>query len=100
MITNLVIFAFFVGLFSGAVVVGATSWTKSLGLKMSWWKWLLSAIWYILLLFLIFAAFTFMGEGEVTAGWKVIGISMVLMVILGVGLVRILLAGRGVRKPD
>ena len=42
MITNLVIFAFIVGLLTGAVVVGAITWSKALGLKMSWWKWLLS----------------------------------------------------------
>jgi len=94
MITNLVIFAFLVGLLSGAVVVGASSWARALGLKMFWWKWLLSALWYFLLLFLIFAAFTFMGEGEVLAGWKILGISAVLMVVLGAGLARILLANR------
>ncbi len=98
MITNLVVFAFVVGLLTGAVVVVATSWAKSLGLRMSWWRWLLSALWYILLLFLLFAGFTFMGEGEVAAGWRTIGISVVLMVILGAGLARILLASRS--HPD
>ena len=98
MITNLVVFAFIVGLLTGAVVVGATSWAKSLGLRMSWWRWLLSALWYTLLLFLLFAAFTFMGEGEVAAGWKTIGISLVILVILGAGLARILLAGRKHRE--
>jgi hypothetical protein len=94
MITNLVVFAFIVGLLTGAVVVGAITWAKALGLRMGWWKWLLSALWYSLLLFLLFAAFTFMGEGEVAAGWKTIGISLVILVILGAGLVRILMAGR------
>ena len=94
MITNLVVFAFIVGLLTGAVVVGAITWAKALGLRMSWWRWLLSALWYSLLLFLLFTAFTFMGEGEVTAGWKTIGISLVILVILGAGLVRILMVGR------
>jgi len=94
MITNLVIFAFVVGLLTGGVVVGAATWAKALGLRMGWWKWLLSALWYLLLLFLLFAAFTFMGEGEVAAGWKILGIAVVLMVILGAGLLRILMAGR------
>jgi hypothetical protein len=98
MITNLVVLAFIVGLLTGAVVVGAASWAKSLGLRMRWWKWLLFALWYFLLLFLLFAAFTFMGEGEVAAGWKTIGISLVILVILGAGLVRILLAGRKHRE--
>lgn len=90
MITNFVIFAFIVGLLSGAVIVGAIVWAKDLKLKMNWWKWVLSAIWYGLFLFLIFAAFTFMGEGESQAGWRVLGLTAFLMVILGVGLIRIL----------
>jgi hypothetical protein len=98
MITNLVIFAFVVGLLTGGVVVGAAFWTKALGLKMNWWKWSLLALWYVLLLFFLFAGFTFMGEGEVAAGWKTIGIAVVLMVILGAALVRILLAGRKHRE--
>ena len=94
MITNLVVFAFMVGLFSGAVIVGAITWAKELGLNMKWWKWLLAAIWYMLLLFLVFAAFTFIGEGEPNAGWKTMGISVVIMVILGTGLYRLLISGR------
>ncbi len=90
MITNLVIFAFITGLLSGAVVVGAITWAKSLGLNMNWWKWLLSALWYLLLLFLIFAAFTFMGEGETEASWKTLAISAFVLILLGVGLGRIL----------
>jgi hypothetical protein len=90
MITNFVIFTFIVGLLTGAVVVGAITWAKSLGLNMNWWKWLLSALWYSLLLFVFFAAFTFIGEGEALAGWKVLGFAMVIVVILGVGLVRVL----------
>ena len=33
MITNLVVFAFITGLFSGAVIVGAITWAKELGLN-------------------------------------------------------------------
>jgi hypothetical protein len=94
MITNFVVFAFIVGLLTGAVAVGASTWARALGLKMNWWLWLLSILWYILLLFLVFAAFTFMGEGELTAGWKALGISVLIMVILGAGLARILVANR------
>ena len=80
------------GLLTGAVVVGAITWAKDLGLRMRWWKWLLTSLWYLLLLFLLFAAFTFIGEGEAAAGWKTVGISVVLLVILGAGLVRVLKA--------
>ena len=94
MITNLVIFAFITGLFSGGVIIGAITWAKDLGLNMNWWKWSLTAVWYFLLLFLVFAAFTFMGEGEPAAGWKTLGIAALLMVLLGTGLVRIIATGR------
>ena len=98
MITNLVIFAFIAGLLTGAVVFGAHSWAKALRLKMKWWKYLLSAIWYVLLLFLIFSAFTLLGEGEHRAGWLTMGISLVILVILGAGLARILLSDRTPRE--
>lgn len=94
MITNLVLFAFLVGLLSGALIVGAIAWTRSLGLKINWWKWLLSGLWYLLLLLVVFASFTFIGEGESNAGWKVLGISAVILVVLGTGLARILMGNR------
>ena len=94
MITNLVLFAFLVGLLSGAVILGAIVWVRSLGLKMTWWKWLLSALWYLLLLFVVFASFTLMGEGESGAAWKILGISLLVLVVLGAGLVRILMHSR------
>ncbi len=94
MITKLVIFAFITGLLSGGVVVGAITWSKALGLKLNWWKWLMAGVWYLLLLVLVFAAFTLIGEGESLAGWKTLGIASVVMVILGAGLSRVLLSGR------
>jgi hypothetical protein len=94
MITNLVIFAFITGLLSGGVVVGAITWSKALGLKLNWWKWLMAGVWYLLLLVLVFSAFTLIGEGESLAGWKTLGIATVVMVILGAGLSRVLLSGR------
>ena len=94
MITKLVIFAFITGLLSGGVVVGAITSSKALGLKLNWWKWLMAGVWYLLLLVLVFAAFTLIGEGESLAGWKTLGIASVVMVILGAGLSRVLLSGR------
>lgn len=94
MISKLVIFAFLTGLLTGAVIVGAITWIKDLNLNMDWWKWLLAVLWYMFLLLLVFAAFTFIGEGEAAAGWKTLGIAAVLMVILGTGLFRLISAGR------
>ena len=94
MITRLVILAFLVGLLTVPVILGAITWAKDLSLKMNWWKWLLSAIWYFLLLFFILAAFTFIGEGEQQAGWRTLLFELVIMIILGAGLVRIIFSGR------
>ena len=94
MITRLVIYAFIVGACSGLVISAAIRWSHNLKLKMSWWKWLLSATWYALFLFCIFLDFTFMGEGEVSAGLKLLAVHVVMMALLGTGLVRILRVGR------
>ena len=94
MITKIVIFAFLTGLFSVPVIIGAVAWLRDAGLQMNWWKWMLTAIWYVLFLLLVFAAFTFMGEGEISAGWRTIGVSVFIMVLLGTGLVRLILRGK------
>ncbi len=94
MITGTVVFAFIIGALSGLVVMGAIVWANSLGLMMTWWKWLLAVLWYILLNFFIFLDFTMMGEGEAAAGLKMLLFQVILMIILGVGLARLLWAGR------
>lgn len=94
MITNTVVFSFVFGAASGLVIAGAVVWAKDLGLKMTWWKWLLAAIWYILLNFFVFLDFTMIGEGEAGAGLKLLLFQAVIMIIIGAGLVRLLWTGR------
>ena len=94
MITSFVIFAFIVGALMGLVIPAAVVWAKDLGLKMAWWKWLLAALWYILLGFSVLSAFTLVGEGEAVAGMRMFGFTLVVTIILGAGVLRILLAGR------
>ena len=94
MITNLVLLVFVVGAVTGLVVAGAIAWAKDLDLRMTWWKWLLAALWYILLNFFVFLDFTMIGEGESGAGLKLLFFQGILMIILFVGLVRLLWAGR------
>ena len=94
MITNLVIFAFIVGALLGLVVPAAVIWAKDLGLKMTWWKWLLAALWYLFLAFSVLSAFTLVGEGEPAAGMRMLAFALVITIILGAGVVRILFAGR------
>ena len=94
MITSKMILALIFGIATVPVILGAAAWAKSLILQMNWWKWTLLAAWYILLVFFIFLDFTFMGEGEVSAGWKLLLFQMVIMIILGAGLGRLLWHGR------
>lgn len=94
MITSTVIFAFVIGLLSVFVVWGAIAWARSLGLKMTWWKWLLAALWYLLLQFFIFLDFTMIGEGEAGAGLKMLVFQAVILIILAVGIGRLIWAGR------
>ena len=97
MITNTVLFAFIIGAVSGLVAAGAVAWARDLGLKMTWWKWLLTITWYLLLNFSVLLAFTMMGEGETAAGWKLLLFFGIILIILGVGLARLLWMGR--EKP-
>ena len=74
------------GLLYALMIAGAPVWAEDIGLQMSWWKWLLAAIWYCLLSMGIAAGFTLMGEKEPRAGYYIAGLSVVIMIILGVGL--------------
>lgn len=94
MVDKLVILSFIVGALSGLVIPAAIAWAKDLGLQMNRWKWLLTALWYLLLNFFVFLDFTFIGEGEWGAGLKLLLVQLVIMVILAVGLVRLLWSGR------
>ncbi|MCK4762105.1 MAG: hypothetical protein KAW12_07890 [Candidatus Aminicenantes bacterium] len=98
MINGTVFFAFVVGALSGLVAAGAVIWAKDLRLKMTWWKWLPALLWYLLLNFSVLLAFTMIGEGETGAGLKMLVFFGVILVILGAGLVRLLLAGRAADK--
>ena len=98
MITNTVLFAFIIGAVSGLVAAGAKAWVRDLGLKMTWWKWLLTILWYLALNFSVLLAFTMMGEGETGAGLKMLLFFGIITFILGVGLARLLWLGR--KKPS
>lgn len=87
-------FWFLMGLLFVLVAAGVKAWTDSLGIKMSWWKWLLALLWYGLLNFAVALPMTFVGENETGAALKAFLFLIVITVILGVGLWRLLLSGR------
>ena len=74
------------GLIYALIIAGVPVWAEDLGLQMSWWKWVLTALWYVLLSLGVAASFTLMGEKEPRAGQYSLGLTLVIMIILGVGL--------------
>jgi len=94
MFTTSMLLMLIIGLVTVPLVMGAVALARDLNLKMNWWKWTLTGLWYFLLLFCIYLDFTFIGEGEVSAGWKLLLFEGVILMVLGVGLVRILFLGR------
>lgn len=88
------LFWFIMGILFVLVAVGAKVWTEELGLKMTWWKWALAGLWYLLLNGTVALAFTFVGENETGAGVRSLLLFGIITVILGVGLWRLLWLGR------
>lgn len=88
------IFWFVMGMLMILVAAGAAVWAKELGLKMTWWKWVLAALWYGLLIFSVAVPMTFVGENEAGAALRIFIPSIVITIIAGVGLWRVLAAGR------
>ena len=80
------LFWILMGLFYALMIAAAPVWAEDLGLQMTWWKWLLTGIWYGLLSIGIAASFTLMGEKEPRAGQYSLVLTVVIMPILGVGL--------------
>ena len=80
----------FVGAVSVLIVVSANEWLKDSGIVMSWWKWLVSVVWYIIMMMTLAAPFTLMGEGEVGAGWRMLLFSLPIIIISGFVVFRII----------
>ncbi|MFO8236517.1 MAG: hypothetical protein R6U04_14055 [Bacteroidales bacterium] len=68
----------------------ATLWAQDLGIKMNWWKWTLTALWFLFLTLSIAGGFTLIGENEARPGLYFLGFSLIITFILGVILWRIL----------
>ncbi len=84
------IFWMIMGALSVLVGIGATLWAKDLGLKMTWLRWVLVVLWYLLLMLTVASPFTLIGENEAVAGYRIIPFLLVPTIILGVGLWRLL----------
>jgi hypothetical protein len=88
----------FVGAVSVLVVLGAKEWFKDAEITMTWWKWIVGVVWYIILMLGLAAPFTLMGEGEVGAGWKMLLFTIPVLIITGFVVYRILKIGAEKKK--
>lgn len=74
------------GVIYTAMIAGAPSLANALDLQMSWWKWILVTLWYVLVSINLAAGFTLIGEKERGAGPKLMATTLIPLAILGVGL--------------
>ena len=72
------------GILYAIMIAGAPSLADNLGLQMSWWKWILVSLWYVLVTINLAAGFTLIGEKERGAGPKFMAASLIPLAILGV----------------
>ena len=77
------IFWAIMGLIYTLTCLSAPIWAEDLGLQMSWWKWILTALLYILINYSFAGSFTLMGEKEPGAWYKFLGAHLILSIILG-----------------
>ena len=70
-------------------IAGAVVWAEDLSIAMTWWKWLLAILWYVLLSLTVAAGFTLVGEREKQAGIRFLGVFLLLLVVIGGGLVMV-----------
>ena len=94
-IFNSGMFWFVEGILFVVVVMAVRAWAQDTGLPMPLWKWGLFLLWVGLAGFTIAFVGTSFGEGEPVAGTRGGFLFGLITVIAGVGLWRILLAGKG-----
>ena len=77
------IFWIVMGLLYALIMAGAPIWSQDLGLHMTWWKWCLATLWYVLLSFSLAGGFTLLGEREPGAWYKFMGFHLIITIIFG-----------------
>lgn len=72
------------GLLYALMIAGMPYWFQDFGIQMTWWKWILALLWYVLFSFTLAGTFTLLGEKEPRAWYKFLGFHMILVVISGI----------------
>ena len=90
------VFWFMMGLISVVMIIGFKKMADEKGICLTWWKWLISVLWWMGFLLAVAVPFTFIGEGEPAAGAWMILFSVVPASILGFVVYRVVASGRRV----
>lgn len=90
------VFWFLMGLITVVMILGFKQMAVEKGISMTWWKWLISVLWWVAFLFAVAVPFTFIGEGELAAGAWMSLFSVVPAAILGVVVWRVVVSRRRV----
>lgn len=84
------IFWFLMGLMAVLIGFGFNEFAKARGWVLTWWKWLLTIVWYTIFMMGFYAWGTLIGENESSAGFRLFLMILFISVILAVGLWRLL----------
>lgn len=98
MFFNSGLFWFFMGIIAILTGAGFKVFADDRGWVMTWWKWALSFIWYIIFSLSIFSYGTLAGESEGSAGVKVLLLGFFVCIVYGAGLLRAMAHRRGTKN--
>jgi hypothetical protein len=84
------IFWFIMGMLFILVAAGFRAYARDRGWILSWWKWVLAAMWYGIFMLSFYAWGTLTGENEGNAGLKIFILGMFICFVSGVGLWRLI----------
>ena len=93
MFFNSGLFWFFMGMVTILIGVGFKTFANDRGWILTWWKWLLSILWYVIFSLSIFSYGTLSGEREESAGVKILLLGLFVCIVYGAGLLRLLSFG-------
>ena len=94
-------FWFLMGVLLVLIVAAFKAFAEDRGWVVSWWKWLLAGIWYVIFSASFYAWGTLIGENEGDAGFKLFLVGLFISIVLGVGLWCLLTMKAGSPpKPD
>ena len=86
------VFWIIMGLMYAVIIAGAPIWAEDLGLQMTWWKWILCGLWYMLLSFTFAGGLTLLAEREPRAWYKFMRFHLIIVIVSGIVLCFLLTA--------